>query len=208
MEKIYGVWVHAEAAPYAWLSDHTPAALKDVDVALQSGDPVGANFPNDIVFDLSPDHGIQLSDSLGNTSLFHVVSGRLKAAVDKTGVPVEFHRVQIRNHKKRIVRDPYYVMNLLGTIDCMDRVKSDWDENSLVPGEAGLIRRLVLDLSKIPDNLPILRLSAQPEVVLVQIDLAREIFRKLEYRGMIFKKIELFGEEYRDPGPDDDEESD
>jgi hypothetical protein len=208
MDKLYGVWIHDTDPAYAWLRNGMPPLLEDVSVALQSGDPVGASFPTDVVFDLSPDHGMQLTDSLGNTLLLHVVSERLKAAIEKTKVPVEFHRVQVRNQKKRIAREPYYIMNVLGTIDCMDRQKSDFDESSLVPGEASVIRRLELDLSKIPDQTPIFRLSADQNVVLVRLDLAREIFRKIECQGMIFMKMELFGEEFRDPDPDEDEESD
>jgi len=201
MDKIYGVWVHSIDPSYAWLNDDMPPDLEDLDVALQTGKPVGKNFPEDIVFDLSPTRGMQLTDSLPNTILLYVVSERLKDIITKTGVPVEFHGVKIRNLKKRIAREPYYVMNLLGTLDCMDREKSDWRESELVAGRASLIRRLDLTLSKIPDDRPIFRLASEPRLVLARVDLAREILRDTECRGMIFKKLELYGEEFRRPVP-------
>jgi hypothetical protein len=189
--------VHSLDPAYAGLHDRTPPVLEDCGDRLARGIPVGADFPDDVVFDLSPDSGMQLTDSLPNTLLFHVVSERLKGAIEKTKQPAEFHRVSIRNHKKRIAREPYYVMNLLGSLDAMDRAKSDWRESKLVPGEADAILRLHLDTAKIPDGVPLFRLSVDPSVILVRLDLAREIYRGMECRGMIFLKLDLYGEERR-----------
>lgn len=204
MEKTYDVWVHSQDPAFAWLNDSLPAGMKKVWKRLTRGIAVGNEFPSDIVFDLSPDNGIELTDSLGNTDLLHVVSERLKTVVEATKVPVEFHPVKIRNRKKRVVPDPYYVMNLLGPQDAMDRKKSEWDESDLEAGQAQRIYRLVLDPKKVPKEAQLFRLSVDPVVVLVQADLAREIDTKLGLTGMTFQKLESFGEEFRD---DEDDEA-
>jgi hypothetical protein len=198
MTRRFSVWVHDLHPDYAQIGDNTPPEIEDISLALHRGIAVGDKFPDGIVFNLSHDHGIQLTDSLGNFILLHVVSERLRDVIQKTGCPVEFHPVKIRNHKGRIAREPYFVMNLLCTIDCMDRMKSDWAESEIEPGKARRIREIILDMDKIPEGTRLFRLSVDPSLIFVDINLAREIYRGLGCRGMIFQKIETHGEEFRE----------
>ena len=151
----------------------------------------------DIVFDLSTDSGVKLADSIPNTSHVLVVSEPLRAVLAKTGDQIEFYPAHILNQKKRIVREPYFVVNPLDFVDCMDRKQSDYDEDTVERGQVQRFRRLVLDVAKIPPDRQIFRLASQKELVLVRKDLAYDIYRVHEFRGMIFQTLESFGEEFR-----------
>jgi hypothetical protein len=198
MESQFRAWIHALDPAYARLDGTLPSDLEELSVPLARGLPVGDAFPRDVVFDLNPDSGVQLTDSLPNGCLVHVVSERLKAVIEKTKHPAEFHPVKIRNHKKRLAREPYYLMNLLGSLDAMDRQKSDWTESALEPGQANRIRMLELDRGKIPQGTQLFRLSVDPALILVENELARQIYVTMECRGLLFQKLDAYGAEFRE----------
>lgn len=197
-ERIYLPWVHSFEPALAWIGDPMPDEIDPVCDKLMFGKPAAKKLADvDIELGLSADHGVALADSLPNTWNMYVVSGRLRDALAGTGEPIEFVPVRIRNHKGRLVKQPYFLMNPIGAIDCMDRKQSDFDEDPVDRSQALTLRRLVLDPSKIPEDRSVFRLASKLPLVLVRKDLAYEIYRVQECRGMIFQTLESYGEEFR-----------
>lgn len=197
-ERVFLPWVHAEEPVYAWLDTGWPAVVEPVSPKVVFGESAAADLADaEIVFDLSPDHGKKLADSVPNTLSILVVSDRLRSLLAATGEEIDFHPVRIRNLKGRMVKDPYFLANPLGAVDCMDREQSDFEESALEPGQVNYFRRLVLDPERIPADRKLFRLASQKDLVLVRKDLAYEIFRVQKCEGMIFQAIETFGEEFR-----------
>lgn len=204
IEKIYAPWVHLRDPSYARLQAGTPPELRSVRARLSYGMSVGDAFPDGVVFDVNPESGAFFPDSLSNSSNLYIVSERLREVLEAASPSFEFHRVRVRNHKGRLEKSPYYVANLLDLVDCMDRKKSKFRPSEIDTTQASTIHELVLDLSRIPNEKKIFRLASRRRLFLVRKDLAYDIFRVKKFEGMLFKKIELYGEEFRPLDPDED----
>jgi hypothetical protein len=196
-ERVYLPWVPSLEPNLAWLGE-LPEVLSPVLHKVMFGDSAAKQLADaEIVFELSPDHGVKLADSIPNTWSLLAVSEPLREALAKTEERIEFYPMRIRDLKGRITKKPYFLANPIGTVDCMDRKKSEFDEDTVARGQVQRFRRLVLDESKIPADRQIFRLASQKELVLVRKDLAYELYRVHEFRGMIFQTLESFGEAFR-----------
>jgi hypothetical protein len=196
-DRIYAPWVPSFEPSLAWLAD-VPDALEPVRHKVAFGESAENDLREvEIVSELSPDHGIKLADSVPNTWSMLVVSDPLRAVLEKTSVKIEFYSIRIRDLKGRLVKKPYFLANPIGTVDCMDRAQSDYDESKIARWQVRRFRRLVLDVGKIPNDRTIFRLESQRQLILVRKDLAYEIYRVHDFRGMIFQSLESFGEEFR-----------
>lgn len=132
-ERVFFPWIHMPDPDYAHLHPRDPPELKGFFYPLAFGEPVGSAFPVDVVFELDPNGGAFLPDSIPNTTGVYVVSERLRGLLEKSGAHFEFHLVRIRNHKGRIEKAPYFIANLLDVVDCMDRARSDYSPSDMDP---------------------------------------------------------------------------
>ncbi len=197
-ERTFAPWVHTGQPAFAVLADGFPPAIEPVNHKLVFGESATADLEGtEIVFDLSPDGGVKLADSVPNTSNLLVVSERLRALLAASGERIEFHPAKIRNLKGRLVKDPYFIANPIGWVDCMDRAKSDFEESNLMRGQVSYFRRLVLDLERIPKDRKLFRLATMKELVLARNDLAHEIRKVHECEGLLFQRLDTFGQEFR-----------
>lgn len=203
-KRVFLPWVHAQSPEYAILKTGMPKGTIGVLARVAFGRPIADAYVEDMVLDLEPGSGRFLPDSLDNTGNVYIVSGRLRDLLSATGASFEFLPVRIRNHKKRVEKAPYYLANLLESIDCMDKARSDFDPSEFDESEAFTIRSLVLAPKKIPDEAKIFRLRSLPSLFLVRSDLADEITRVKKFEGMLFKDIERYGEEFRPPDPNEE----
>ena len=196
----YHPWEHPTSDPsLAWI-DASPDSIIQDDFRLNEGVSCADWFPDDVVFDVSDDYGIKLADSIPNMILLRVVSDRLRKVLEQhAGASIEFLPVRIRDKKRRLVKAPYYVANLLGSVACMDRSRSDFDMSHLDKGQVSRFRRLTLDPSKIDPSVKIFRLAEMMELVLVRDDLAAAIERA-GCTGLDLLPLEDFGAEYRPRG--------
>lgn len=195
----YYPWVEDdEDDSLAWIT-RTSSFLNDFQKSYElfKGISVQSWWPPDMVFQLSDDHGVKLTDSIPNTLNMNIVSERLKGLlVEKSGAEIEFLPVRIRNQKERMLDEPYYVMNPLGSIPCMDRERSEFKDSALNPDQVRKFLKLVLDESKIPSEAKLFRLAEKKNLVLTREDLAKDILRA-GCDGMIFVDLEDFGSEWR-----------
>ena len=182
---------------FAWLSETLPEELRENSWKLMLGIPVKDWFPENVIFDLSVNDGIQLTDFIPSVHQIMVVSERLKDILQATGEDFEFFPVRIRNHKKRIVEKQYYLANLIGSLECVDREKSEFFINHIRKDQIFRFQRLVLDESKIPDGKSIFRLGEQTEQIMVNEPLALKIVKEVKCNGLMFRILESFGAEFR-----------
>ncbi len=129
-------------------------------------------FPENMVFDLSENHGEKLTDSISNIYRLFIVSEKLKNVLGNTGEEFEFFPVKIRNHEKKIIDSPYYLANLLGSLACLDKEQSEYVINPMNTDRAMYFSKLVLDETKIPKGKKIFRLKEFPELLIVNESLA------------------------------------
>lgn len=192
-------WVDSYDESFARIADLIPPELDEHSWMFNGNNkPLGEVFPEDLVFDLSRDGGKKLGDFIPNTDNMLIVSDRLKEILEQRSSDFEFYRISIRNHKKRIEKKQYYLAHLLLSVPCLDTDESEYKKSAMDEDQMLRVSRLVLDTSKIPEGKKILRLGEMKKLILVRRDLAVEIYREHECRGMLFQKIELYGEEFRD----------
>ncbi|MDY7230924.1 imm11 family protein [Hyalangium rubrum] len=194
---IYHPWTDDESDDsYAWVNK-IPKEIEPKDYTLNKGISVREWFPSEVIFDFAPHKGIMPADSIPNVLGLHIVSEKLRQLLEsETSAHFEFLPVQLRNHKKKILSEAYYLANLLDVVTCVDRTHSDFTADELSKGKIRLFRKLVLDTEKIKPDAKIFRLGERPRLVIVREDLARTI-TEAGCRGMQWMAMKDFGAEYR-----------
>lgn len=197
-DTTYLPWVDSNDRTFAMISESLPTELSDLSGKFNGNDKsLRGLFPEDVVLDLSRAGGIKLGDFVRNTDHMLIVSEKLKTILERNSPDFEFYPVSIRNHKKRIEKKAYFFAHLLCSVPCIDAEASEVRWSHLDETQARRIPRLVLDVAKIPRDKKIFRLGEMKSLILVRRDLAREIYREHECTGMVFMKIELYGEQFR-----------
>lgn len=125
------------------------------------------------------------------------MSEKLRQLLDEhAGVPFEFLPLLLESPRGKALPDRYFLANPLGTLDCMDAKRSDFDMDAISKDRVHRFRRLELDPRRIPGEVKLFRLAHEPTVVLVREDLAKEI-RRQGCAGMRFQALKNFGQEFR-----------
>lgn len=193
----YFPWEHdSDNENLAWLHEKEPDAVSEDSWRWTTGESIASWFPNDVTFDLSKNHGIELADSIPNTMQGLVISEKLKAVLAASGASFEFFPIKIRNHKMKVIPQPYFFANLVGLLACTDMTRSEYSL-SHIDGLVRRFRRLVLDESRIPESAQIFRLAERPELYVVSKPLGIKIAREEKCTGLSLTYIEDFGKEWR-----------
>jgi hypothetical protein len=137
------------------------------------GIPAAATFPGGVRFQMAREvSGLLVADVIANALGYLMVSGRGKAFLEAhAGAQIEYLRFTLLNHKARIASEDCYIANVLGTVDCVDRHRTQGDVSAVEPGEYLGISRLVLDDRRIPEHAKLFRIASQPQTLIVRDDL-------------------------------------
>ncbi|MBZ4417958.1 imm11 family protein [Myxococcus sp. RHSTA-1-4] len=192
-------WVNDdEDDSFAWITKDSDFLMHCMEsYLLHEGVSVKSWFPTDTVFQLDDSRGIKLTDSIPNTLHLLIVSEKLKGVLEeKSGAAIEFLPVRIRNQRGRFVQEPYFIVNPVGTLECVAREKSRFWCSEIRPDQVFHFHNLVLDESKIPPDARLFRLKEKSNLFIVREDLGKDILRA-GCDGMIFQNIEDYGAEFR-----------
>lgn len=144
------------------------------------GEKTGPDYPKDARIYLSKKGGTELSSFLANTESVLIGSGELKAAIEKysEGTEIEFLPFTLYDKKKQVCGTDYYIINPIGTFDCLDfkASKITWDDDE--PGEIIRIRKHVLDKKKLKNAPQLFRIDKDPCEYVVGLKLVRELQAK------------------------------
>jgi hypothetical protein len=141
-------------------------------VSLPAGLPAKARFPMD------PDYpdDVMLTDNLYNIELLIVASQKLRDLVESADpAKVEYLPVPIVNHKKRAIKEPYFIMHPIEPVDCLvvDACDPTWD--SIDKTAITRVKQLVVDAQRIPADRLLFRPKAFPDAILTHRRLADKI---------------------------------
>lgn len=165
------------------------------DVGLHTGAQLGDKYPENAKIYMSKESpGVKLSSLLGNVKNFLIVSRAFKEVVEKLSrEKVEYLPFTLCDHRKRVRSQDYFILNPLGSLDCLDLKKSNikWDQDD--PTKIIRIREHVLDRKKVKDALPLFRIAQDPTAYVVGVELAREIYDR-DFTNVIWTKLR-FGDE-------------
>jgi hypothetical protein len=135
------------------------------------------SYPDGYKFSMSKDMpGIRVPDIINNALGYLMISAKLKELLEKHATAeIEYLRFTLLNHKRRVASDQYFIANLIGTVDCVDRERTIGDMSALNPGQYSRIKRLFLQEDKLDPALNLFRIASLPKVILIRDDLKKEL---------------------------------
>jgi hypothetical protein len=161
---------------------------------LLEGVPLQCQWPEDVVCKMSPRYpkDIKLSDNLYGCGLT-IVSGRLKERITPTegGGQIEFLPVTVLNHKERVASKDYYLVNPLGSVDCIDIEKSGVVWNAIDTSSISAFQQLALKEDAIPPAVAIFRPTHRTQTILARRSLAEQLSAD-GFTGLFFTEPAAF----------------
>jgi len=154
-----------------------PTRIKKVG-KLHLGETVAADFGQPIQYRMSDDYpdDIELSDNYVISGQI-IVSSRLRQALEPI-LPadrVQYLRVSIINHKKRVAAQDYSILHLHDVCDCIDQKRSKVVWNPLDKQEVLNCEALIINPGKVPEGLDVFRLKYWGSRVLIRETLTQTL---------------------------------
>ncbi|MCY1041532.1 hypothetical protein OV208_09420 [Corallococcus sp. bb12-1] len=165
--------------PELALVDGAPEGMSLRAYCMSEGDPALRFYPKEAKVSLRSDHpGIKLSSLLGNTSSYLIVRADVKEviAAHAKDIEVEYLPFDLYDHRKRLYSQDYFIINPIGTLDCLDVAASGvkiGPEGSVIH-----VARFVLDPKKVAPLPALFRPKEEPAVYIVTETLALALKEK------------------------------
>ncbi|RYZ42504.1 MAG: hypothetical protein EOO71_07740 [Myxococcaceae bacterium] len=165
--------------PELVMLDGPPEGMELRSYCMSEGDSSSRFYPEDAKVFMDADQpGIKLSSLLGNTSRYLIVHASMKEviAAQCQDLEVEYLPFDLFDHRKRLYSRDYFIINPIGTRDCLDPVAS----GVKIGSQGGVIHvaRYVLDPKKVV-GLPVLfRPNEERSIYLVSEPLAGALMEK------------------------------
>jgi hypothetical protein len=153
--------------------EYAPEGTQDLSHRMSRGMPMGADYPLTPKWQMSEEFGgIKLPSLMANTSSMLIVDRKLKEIFERVKVPIECLPFVLCNHKGRAASQDYYIINPLGSFDCLHLEQSD-----VVRSVNGIVRikKHVLDPGKTESAPDLFRITEAPEVIVISHRLADEL---------------------------------
>lgn len=156
------------------------------------GKPLGKDFPKDAKLFMNKENpGIKLSPLLGTSRNVLIGSREFKEAVEKhCKNEIEYLPFTLYDHRKRVHSRDYFIINPIGTLDCLDLKESDIDWDDEDPDEVLGINEMVLDHKKVKDAPQLFRVDLEPSAYVVGLELARE-FKAHNFSNIFWAELPL-----------------
>lgn len=157
------------------------------------GEALTPIYPQDARIHLSEKSpGIKLASFLGNTRGMLPASTSFKEAIELhcAGQAIEYLPFTLYDHRGRVHSRDYFLVNPLGSFDCLDFQASDiaWDKER--PGEILDINQHVLERQKMKDAPQLFRVARDPHTYVIGLELAREM-QKRGLTNVILKELKF-----------------
>jgi hypothetical protein len=159
--------------------DKPPQGLGVKYYRMSKGKKIGNYYPNDAKIYMSDENpGTKLASLIGNTKSYLIVSNAMKEVIEKycSSCEIEYLPFILYNHKKRVHSKDYFIINPIGTCDCLNLKASQIE---YLDGEVVGVDRFVLDPRRLEDAPAIFRIKEAPRKYVINEELAKN----LEERG-------------------------
>lgn len=158
------------------------------------GEAFGDDYPDDPrIYMNKKERGLKLPSVVGNTRSMLIVHRDVKKIIEKNDPgPIEFLPLHIYNHKKRLASDEFFVVNPLGTWDCLDLDASEID---YLDGKVADVLELVLDRKKLEKAPDLFRVKEDPSVYVASRRLLEKIVGgKVKVTNLYIDPLPVAGE--------------
>ncbi|NOZ52463.1 MAG: hypothetical protein GXP08_04865 [Gammaproteobacteria bacterium] len=138
-----------------------------------SGRTLKGIYPENAELYMDEDHsGMRLLDFVANHLTYLIVSKKVKQVLQQEGVDnIEYWPVLIYDQKKRLASSDYCILNVLGTVDCLDHENSEYDRSILDPARIQHFDKVVFHEDKVPEDVKIFRLKDREAMIFIRNDL-------------------------------------
>jgi hypothetical protein len=168
--------------------EREPDGTNDYTYKMAEGEPMGSLYPKNAKVTMAKEYkGTKLPSLVGNVMSFLIVDEAMRQAIEKGKVgKVEYLPLSILDHKKKLASDKYFIVNPLGTFDCLDLKKSKIER---VDDEIVGIQQFVLDPKKLAKAPDLFRLPEMPNQYVFSKDLLGAL-KKLNPTNVVVTKVE------------------
>jgi len=157
---------------------------------MAEGHAMGDKYPADAKWQMSDKFpGIKLPSLIATTGTYLVVERKLMEVFERTGVPMECLHFTLYDHKGREASRDYFIINPLGTFDCLNLDKSIIKYSKEVPGEIVRVKKYVLDTEKLRSAPDFFRIKEDPYYYVLSHKLVEEL-RQLDPTNLYLTKLE------------------
>lgn len=125
----------------------------------------------------------------------HIVSDRLRSLLE-THAPgcAQYLAVTLAHHDGRRVSEPYWIANWLHTVDFYDRTHTDM----ISTADGVTFFEVVIDASKIPDEIPICRMRDFSNYIVVRDDI-KQLIKTSGMTGCQFYSVKMLHDILKTP---------
>lgn len=160
------------------------------------GEALAPLYPKDAkIFLAREDKGLRLCSLIGNDQRMLVVSTEFKELIQKhcPDTNIEYLPFTLYDHRKRVHSRDYFIVNPIGTFDCLDYEASDivWDEDE--PGEVVRIREYVVDKKKAKKAPQLFRFHKDSSTYVIGLKLAEDMYEH-DLTNIVWTRLRFSGE--------------
>jgi hypothetical protein len=173
-----------------------PVNMGLYDYCMSFGERVGDRFPKDAQIYLQPEKpGKKLSSFVGNTESYLIVNSEMKDAIMQTCKEsdnlIETLSFTLYDHKKRVLSKDYWIVNPVGTFDCLNRKASKikYMEDDDSQSEIVSVKKYVLDPKKLENTPDLFRVPESPSQYLFSERLVKK-FQEKKFTNIFLTEIE------------------
>jgi hypothetical protein len=160
------------------------------------GQRVGAAYPEDVRITMSDEfRGTRIPSLIGNTNSYLIVDKPVKEVIEQycEGVDIEYLPFTLYNHKNRVASKTHFMINPIGTFDCLDLDESEIErlDSPSDPDHGAVvgIDRYVLDPQKLQAAPALFRIPEEPDTYVINGALA-DAFAKRGFTNVVLDELE------------------
>lgn len=154
-----------------------PQGIEHITYKMMSGEPIRPEYPDDAQIAMSEkEDGMVLGGLISNTCSLFIVTRAVKDLIlahDRAHDQLECLPVKILNHKKRVASSDYFIINPLGTEDCLDQKRSIIKRTK--KGSVIAVKEMVLDERKINPDKALFRPKENHHAYIARADWVRKL---------------------------------
>ncbi len=179
--------------------NRTPEGLGLYDAYVATGRRVTEHYPDNAKITLQAKYpGIRLSSFLGNTRDYLIVHADVKTVIEKhCPADLEVLPFTLYNHKGKEYSKDYWIINPIGSVDCVDRQASDIVYLDDTKTDIVSIQKYVFDADRLAHSPALFRVPEECSEYFMNENLVNELIER-KFTNFVVREVPLVSASQRD----------